>query len=88
MRQPSAEMVLMFVEPSAAAEARALRDSVNHVVPPRVAVLLGPEGGWAVDELEAAKAAGCRMVTLGPLTLRAESMAVAALAALTAIWER
>ena len=88
MRQPSTEMVLMFVEPAAAIEARPLRDCVNHVVPPRVAVVLGPEGGWAAEELERARAAGCRLVMLGPLTLRAESMAVAAMAALTAIWER
>ena len=88
IQTPSAEMVLMFVEPAAATEAKPLRDLVDHMVPPRAAVLLGPEGGWAAEELERAKLAGCRLVTVGPLTLRAESMAVAAMAALTAIWER
>lgn len=88
LRQPSSEMVLMFVEPSAASEARPLRECLDSVVPPRVAVLLGPEGGWSARELERAWAAGCRLVTLGPRTLRAESMAVAAIAALTVIWER
>ena len=39
-------------------------------------------------ELGAARAAGCLPVTLGPLTLRAESMPVAALAALSAIWQK
>lgn len=86
IERPSAEMVLMFVEPSAACEMRPLREVLDHTVPSRAAVLLGPEGGWAPGELEAARAAGCLMVTLGPLTLRAESMPVAALAALSTIW--
>jgi 16S rRNA (uracil1498-N3)-methyltransferase len=82
------ELVLMFVEPSAACVPKPLRDLLDHRVPARGAVLLGPEGGWAPEELEAALAAGCLPVTLGPLTLRAESMPVAALAALQAIWPR
>ena len=86
MQAPSAEMVLMFVEPSAAAKPRPLRDVLAHAVPARAAVLLGPEGGWSPGELEAARAAGCLFVTLGPLTLRAESMPVAALSAINAIW--
>ena len=83
---PSVEMVLMFVEPSAGVKVRPLRDVLAHSVPARAAVLLGPEGGWSPGELEAARAAGCQMVSLGPLTLRAESMPVAALAAINAIW--
>ena len=86
IRTPSAEMVLMFLEPSAAVKARPLRDVLAHAVPARAAVLLGPEGGWSPGELEAARAAGCLFVTLGPLTLRAESMPVAALSAINAIW--
>jgi 16S rRNA (uracil1498-N3)-methyltransferase len=78
-------MVLMFVEPSAECEPQRLRDVLDHRVPARVAVMLGPEGGWAAAELESARAAGCLLVTLGPLTLRAESMPVAALAALLAL---
>ena len=86
IQEPSAEMVLMFVEPSAATSARPLRDVLAHAVPARAAVLLGPEGGWSPGEIDAARAAGCAFVTLGPLTLRAESMPVAALAAINAIW--
>ena len=86
IQAPSAEMVLMFVEPSAAGKARALRDVLAHAVPARAAVLLGPEGGWSPAELDAARAAGFLLVSLGPLTLRAESMPVAALAAINAIW--
>ena len=86
IQAPSAEMVLMFVEPSASTRVRPLRDVLAHAVPPRAAVLLGPEGGWSAEELELARAAGCLFVTLGSLTLRAESMPVAALSAINAIW--
>jgi 16S rRNA (uracil1498-N3)-methyltransferase len=85
--QPSAEMVLMFVEPSAACESRSLRELLGMTVPTRAAVLLGPEGGWSPSEIEGGREAGFLQVTLGPLTLRAESMPVAALSALNAIWD-
>jgi 16S rRNA (uracil1498-N3)-methyltransferase len=45
--------------------------------------LTGPEGGWSNAEEEAALAAGFRPVTLGPRVLRAETAALAAVAALT-----
>lgn len=40
----------------------------------RPALLVGPEGGWAPDEL----ACGLASVDLGPTTLRAETAAIAA----------
>lgn len=47
----------------------------------RVMALIGPEGGWDDEELEAAKEAGWMIITLGGRTLRAETaaMVVAAL---------
>ncbi len=84
---PSGAMKLMFVEPAAKASVSTLKSALEYHVPARAEVLLGPEGGWSQEELDAAMAIGCVPVTLGPLTLRAESMAVAALAALAAIWE-
>jgi 16S rRNA (uracil1498-N3)-methyltransferase len=51
-----------------------------------VVVLSGPEGGWAPEELEAAIAAGWRPWTCSPLTLRAETAPIAALAILA--WMR
>lgn len=49
--------------------------------PPRaIALFIGPEGGYAPAEVEAAQAAGVRAVTLGPRILRAETAAVAAAA--------
>lgn len=47
---------------------------------PPLRILLGPEGGLAEGEREAAVEAGFRPVRLGPRTLRFETAAVAALA--------
>ena len=51
-----------------------------------VCLLTGPEGGWTDGERAAAKAAGWRPVSLGPLILRAETAAIAALAVLSNAW--
>lgn len=51
---------------------------------PQIAIFIGPEGGFTQAELALARDAGCRLVTLGPLTLRAETAALAALVALGA----
>ncbi len=51
-----------------------------------VALMAGPEGGWTDSEREAAAAAGWRSASLGPLVLRAETAAVAALAAIANAW--
>lgn len=47
-----------------------------------VSLLTGPEGGFTAHEIEQARNAGARPVSLGPLILRAETAAVAALAIL------
>jgi len=44
-----------------------------------VEIAIGPEGGFAGDELEAFRVAGFSQVGLGPRTLRAETAAIAAL---------
>ena len=54
-------------------------------VPP-VALAVGPEGGFTEGELDAARAAGFADVALGPRVLRTETAAVAALAAMQALW--
>ena len=75
---------LMFVEPSAAGGAIALGD-LDSAAPHETTVLIGPEGGWTPEEIELASAA-CRLVTLGSRTLRADAMAVVAMAALLTRW--
>jgi 16S rRNA (uracil1498-N3)-methyltransferase len=51
-----------------------------------IALLIGPEGGLAADEVAAALRAGLTAVELGPRVLRSETAAIAALAALHALW--
>ncbi len=48
----------------------------------RILLCLGPEGGWDSAEVELADKAGCRICSLGPWTLRAETAAIAAIAIL------
>jgi 16S rRNA (uracil1498-N3)-methyltransferase len=48
--------------------------------PLAAALAIGPEGGWADDELAAARAAGFAEASLGPLILRTETAVTAALA--------
>jgi 16S rRNA (uracil1498-N3)-methyltransferase len=48
-----------------------------------VLLLVGPEGGWAPEEVDAASVAGFRGLSLGPLTLRAE---LAPTVALSQLW--
>ena len=42
-------------------------------------IAIGPEGGFAADELEAFRLAGFSQVGLGPRVLRTETAAIAAL---------
>jgi 16S rRNA (uracil1498-N3)-methyltransferase len=51
-----------------------------------VAVMLGPEGGWTDGERRLAAVAGWQPVSLGPLVLRAETAAAAALAVVGNAW--
>jgi 16S rRNA (uracil1498-N3)-methyltransferase len=77
------EPCLMFVEPAGGA---AIPIAELDPVPPRRAtILVGPEGGWAPDEIERG-AAVTRQVMLGARTLRADVMATVALTALYTVW--
>lgn len=51
-----------------------------------LAMMIGPEGGWEENEMQAAQAAGFRALRLGPRVLRTETAGAAALAALQAQW--
>jgi 16S rRNA (uracil1498-N3)-methyltransferase len=50
--------------------------------PCSVMILIGPEGGFSMEEAEQAKAAGFQPITLGKRTLRAETAVLAAIAIL------
>jgi 16S rRNA (uracil1498-N3)-methyltransferase len=56
--------------------------------PASALLLVGPEGGWTEAERDAAISAGAVPLSLGPLTLRANAVALAAGAALLSIWEQ
>lgn len=49
-------------------------------------LLIGPEGGFAEEEIAAARAVGFRAVGLGPRVLRSETAGLAAMAAIAALW--
>jgi 16S rRNA (uracil1498-N3)-methyltransferase len=49
-------------------------------------MLIGPEGGFTADEIALAQHRGMVAVRLGPRVLRAETAALASLAAINALW--
>lgn len=51
-----------------------------------VTLLIGPEGGLTPEEIRAAASCGFAPVRLGPRVLRTETAALAALAAMQALW--
>ena len=52
----------------------------------RVALLVGPEGGWTDAERQAAHAGGWQAASLAPLVLRAETASTAAIAIVNNAW--
>ena len=81
------QISLMFVEPSAATSpaVKELR-SLEGTPPQRATILIGPEGGWDPEEVEAAAEAGVALVTFGSRTLRADAAGAAAIAVLQYMW--
>lgn len=74
---------IMLIEPDAAsaADSNQLRAASD-----RAELIVGPEGGWEEAEIAAARRAGCKTLTLGALTLRAETAPIVAIAVLRARW--
>lgn len=73
--------VKILLDPTAGQRLRDLRAPNRSIL-----LLAGPEGGFDPAERAAALAAGFIPVRLGPRTLRTETAAVAALAAMQALW--
>jgi 16S rRNA (uracil1498-N3)-methyltransferase len=74
-----------FLDECAAAPLLSTLPAGRHVTH-RIAVLLGPEGGWTDSERTLAAASGWRAASLGSQILRTETAAVAALAILANAW--
>ncbi len=74
------ELRLMFAERNGKSLADTTHDSQSGSQ--KVFALIGPEGGWADDEIDLAGERGWKIVTLGGRTLRAETAAVAIVAIL------
>jgi 16S rRNA (uracil1498-N3)-methyltransferase len=58
-----------------------LREGLGGERPDRIALLVGPEGGFAPEEVEDARGMGFLPVSVGPRLLRTETAAIAAAAA-------
>ena len=86
-----ADLLRLVAVPGATPLPELLRgDPVRVGVPTTVVVAVGPEGGWAPEELEMLAAGGWLAAGLGPSVLRTEHagpVAVAATAALLGRWE-
>jgi 16S rRNA (uracil1498-N3)-methyltransferase len=86
LRTSDHDLRLILVEP-AAGSGTTLRDLLQRTKPRSVAVIVGPEGGWAPDEVAVAREHGCVPVSLGALTLRADAVAAIAGSLVRLIWE-
>lgn len=76
--------LLLDEHPSAVPISSVLPDSRSE--DDRVALLLGPEGGWTAAEKELAIGAGWKPCSLGRTVLRAETAAIAGLAVIQSAW--
>ena len=75
----AAEMRLMLYEGEGT---WGLDEAIGRQRPARVSLLVGPEGGFAPEEVEEARQLGFLPVSLGPRILRTETAAIAAAAVL------
>jgi 16S rRNA (uracil1498-N3)-methyltransferase len=87
LAEPRPASTYMLVEPGAGAPAEPLGVLRGAPPPTDVALMVGPEGGWADNEWTEAAAAGVRLITLGRQTLRADAVAVAAISVLAFLWD-
>jgi len=73
---PTPPALLLFSEKGGMPVANFLSEIPSHSP---VSALIGPEGGWSVDELETLNESGWKAVTLGPRVLRTETAAIVAI---------
>ena len=80
LARPAGEGLRLILAPDAEFALADLPPATN------VQMLIGAEGGLDPQEIVAAKQAGFQAVRLGPRVLRTETAALAALAAMQALW--
>jgi 16S rRNA (uracil1498-N3)-methyltransferase len=85
LAQDRAELRLLLIEPSAAIEGHPAA-TLGGERPASASLLVGPEGGWSMAEIEAAVRAGCVPITLGRRTLRADAVPIVAIGVLQFAW--
>ena len=77
--------VARLVEPHAGVEGHPV-GTVQGQRPAAAALMVGPEGGWSQQEIEAAVRAGWMPITLGRRTLRADAVGIVAIGVLQFLW--
>ncbi len=53
----------------------------------RIAIAVGPEGGWTATEIQQGQAAGAQVIGLGPRVLRAATAPILVAGLVAAVWE-
>jgi 16S rRNA (uracil1498-N3)-methyltransferase len=87
VRGEGADWRLMLVEPSVSGNGiLRMSDVRDRPRPASCTLLIGPEGGWAREEIALATQAAFLPLTLGNRTWRADAVPVAAVAALELLW--
>ncbi|MEW5980965.1 MAG: RsmE family RNA methyltransferase [Acidobacteriota bacterium] len=76
---------ILLAEPSVAG-AEPLQADAGWAAVTQALVLVGPEGGWTPGEVGLARAGGCRVMSLGTRTLRADAAPLVALSVLQFLW--
>jgi 16S rRNA (uracil1498-N3)-methyltransferase len=84
--EPAAALRLMLVEPAASADVEPISVLQRAPAPADATLFVGPEGGWAAEEWTSAAAHGVRLMALGPRTLRADAVPIAAISVLQFLW--
>ena len=85
LRSTEGKTRLMFVEPGGAGNVVDVA-SLDGGRPSEAIVLIGPEGGWAPEEIATAAASGVTLLSFGKRVLRADAAGAAVLPVLRYIW--
>lgn len=86
LARDAAEVKVMLVEPAADKEAAESAEHADLQRGASASLLVGPEGGWSAEEIDRARNAGYRPLTLGRRTLRADAVPVVAMSVLQYFW--